>query len=50
MPHCVQGAAGKEAAPYHNVSGKKRIRLKNNKNFFLGGVFTFHGGLEPNPR
>jgi hypothetical protein len=57
MPHFVQGAAGKEAAPHHNVSAKKRITLKNNRTFFLGGgktvdysrIFTFHGVLESNP-
>jgi hypothetical protein len=31
MPHVVQGAAGKEAAPHHNVSAKKRITLKKIK-------------------
>jgi hypothetical protein len=28
MPHCVQGATGKEAAAHHNVSAERRITLK----------------------
>lgn len=36
IPHYVQGAAGtKEAAPRHNVSAKRRIKLKTF--FILGG-------------
>jgi len=53
MPQCVQGAAGKEAAPHHNISAKKKNSLKTIKHsFFFGGgavdcsrIFTFHGGF-----
>jgi len=36
MPHCVQGAAGKEAAPHHNVSAKKKRTPKAIEHWFWG--------------